>query len=887
MSFFNRVFWRPRVADEVDEELAFHIEMRTQELVARGMDPAAARREAERRLGDLGRMRTTLHALGTERNRHMQRTQYFGELAQDIAFTWRQLRKNPGFTAVAVLTLALGIGGTTAIFSLLNAVVLHPLPLREPDRLLVAGETFQGNLSDMSVGNYVDAAAGASSLDGLAAMNISSFNLSDGVTPERIVAGQVTANFFDVMGARPEIGRTFTPEEDRPGNNRVVVLGHRLWMRRFGGSAALVGRSIRMNGVSYVVSGVMPASFDLTTDSEELWTPIAFTPEQRVLHDEHYLQVYGRLRPGASRERLHAELEAVAVRLRRDFPKDCSHLTFSVHPFTDDFVGDYRTRLLVLLGAVAVVLLIACGNVGNLLLARGAARGREIAVRRALGAGRGRIVRQLLTESVVLALGAAGAGVVFAMWATRALIAWSPQGVPRVEQARIDPAALGFAVALALASSVLCGLAPALQLARSDVQSGLRDGGRGSTGGGFRDRLRAGLIVAEVALSLLLLFGAGLLIRSAIALQHVSPGFDPTGVLTARFSLPEAVYTDPVRESETLRRINDAAAALPGVSASAVTSFAAMGGGGGMNGLFPEGGEMPIEQHLIPSTLRLTTPGFLGAMRTPMLKGRNFTDEDRASGQKVMIVSAALAARAFPGQDPIGKRIACCEPGLNGGQDWKVVIGVAGDIRSRGPAVAPRPEFYLPMAQAPKDAWRWYRIFYVVVRTDRDPAWLADSLRAAVTTVDPDLPLFDVRTMDQRIGLTLAESRFNTLLLSLLGGIGLVLAATGIYGVIAYFVSQRTQEIGVRIALGASRGSVVRLILGQALRPVALGAVVGVAAALAAGRVLSSQLFGVSRTDPLTIAAVVATLIGVALVASAVPARRAAAVDPTRALQSE
>jgi putative ABC transport system permease protein len=815
----------------------------------------------------------------------MRRALYLGELAQDVAFTWRQLKKNPGFTAVAVFTLALGIGGTTAIFSLLNAVVLHPLPLRESDRLLVVGETFQGLLSGMSVGNYVDAAAATPSLEGLAARNAASFNLSDGLTPERIVAAKVTSNFFDVMGARPEIGRTFAVDEDRPGNDRVTVLSHRLWMRRFGGSTAVVGGEIRMNGVNYLVAGVMPASFDLTADSEELWTPIAFTPAQRVLHDEHYLEVFGRLKPGASREQLGAELGAVAVRNRHDFPKDCTDLTYAIHPFRDDFVGDYRTRLFVLLGAVAMVMLIACGNVGNLLLARGAARAREIAVRTALGAGRGRIVRQLMTESVVLALGAAAVGLAFATWATTALVAWVPEGVPRVEQAHIDLAALSVAVALALASSMLCGLAPALRLARGDVQARLRDGGRGSTGGGLRDRLRAGLIVGEVALSLLLLFGAGLLIRSAIAMQHVSPGFDPTGVLTARFSLPEAVYTDPAHESDALRRINEAAAGLPGVSASAVTSYVAMGGGDGSNGLFPEGGELPPERHLINSTLRLTTPGFFSAMRTPILNGRGFSDDDRAGGQKVMIISAALAARAFPGQNPIGKRIACCEPGPNGGWDWKVVVGVAGDIRSRGPAVAPRAEFYLPMSQAPNDAWHWFRTFYVVVRTDSSP--LTVPLRAAVAAVDPDLPLFDVRTMDQRLARTLAQSRFNTRLLSLLGGIGLVLAATGIYGVIAYFVAQRTQEIGVRMALGATPGSVVRLILGQALRPVAIGAVLGIVSSLVVSRLLAGQLFGVARADPLTMAVAVATLMGAALVASAVPARRASVVDPTRALQSE
>ncbi len=887
MPFFNRVFWRPRVGAEVDDEIAFHLEMRTRDLVAQGLTPDAARREAERRIGDLTKMRRELRALGGERNRSMERTQYFSELLQDVAFAARQLTKNPGFTAIAVLTLALGIGGTTSIFSLLNAVVLHPLPLADPDRLLVVGETYQGRLSSMSAGNYVDAAAGTTAVEDLAALNSISMNLSDGVTPERTLAGQVTANYFDVMGARPAIGRGFTTDEDRPGANRVVVLGHRLWTRRFGASDAVLGTAIRMNGESYAIVGVMAASFDLTVDTEELWTPIAFTPEQRAMHDEHHLEIYGRLKPGVTREQLAGQLEAVAVRNRHDFPQDCTGLTFSTRPFRDDFVGDYRSRLLVLLGAVAVVLLIACGNVGNLLLARGAARGREIAVRAALGAGRGRIVRQLLTESAVLAGVACAAGILFARWATALLVAWSPAGVPRVEQAHVDPLALGVAVSLALLSTVICGLVPALRLARTDVQRGLRDGGRGSTGGGFRDRLRNALIVAEVALSLLLLFGAGLLIRSAIAMSGTPLGFEPGGVLTARVTLPEAVYSTPAKETETLRQLHEGARALPGVSSATVTTYLAMGAGGGSNGLFAEGSPDPVVEHLIPSTLHLTTPEFFATMRTPILKGRGFTDADRDGVTKVMIVSATLAARAFPGQDPIGKRIDCCERGPDGGHNWKVVVGVAADIRSRGPAVAPRPEFYLPMAQAPVASWRWFRTFYVAVRTSGAPSALVQPLRTAVASIDPDLPLFDVRTMDERMERTLAESRFNMLLLSLLGAIGLLLAAGGIYGVIAYFVSQRTQEIGVRIALGASASSVVRLVLGQAMRPVALGTILGVAGALAASTVLSSQLVGVTHTDLLTIVTVTCTLTCVALIASAVPARRAATVDPTRALNAE
>ena len=573
----------------------------------------------------------------------------------------------------------------------------------------------------------------------------------------------------------------------------------------------------------------------------------------------------------------------MAVRLRHDFPHDDETVSFGTVPFVERFVGDVRQRLLTLLAAVGLVLLIACGNVANLLLARGAARAREIAVRTALGAGRGRIVRQLLTESVMLALGAAVAGLVFARWFVAAVIAWSPNDVPRLEQAHIDPVALGFAIAIALFSSVLCGLAPALRVSRSDVQTGLRDGGRGSTGGGLRDRLRGGLIVAEVALSLLLLFGAGLLIRSAIALQRTNPGFEPHGVLSARLTLPTTSYTDPARIHETLRRIDEAAAALPGVTSAAISSYAAMGGGGGTNGLVPEGRE-PVAANFINSTLRVITPGFFTTMGVPIVKGRNFNDGDRAGGQRVMIVSARLAALAFPGQDAIGKRISCCEPGPNGLQDRRrrrrrYPIARAGASR-RGRSSTCRSR------RCPTSRGAGTARCTSSCGPTGDPAALVKPLKAAVTGVDRDLPLFDVRTMEERLARSLATARFNTLLLTLLGGVGLLLAATGIYGVIAYFVSQRTQEIGVRMALGATPGSVVRLVLGQALRPVAVGAAIGVAAALGASRVLSSQLFGVSRTDPLTIGAVVATLIGVALLASAVPARRAAAVDPTRAFSA-
>lgn len=882
-SRFHRWPWKVDVGDEVDEELAFHLEMRTRELEAAGMAPLDARREAERRLGDLKHMRASLRAMGTRRDSSMQRRQFIGELRQDTAYTVRQLLRHPGFAVVAILTLALGIGGATAIFSAVYAVVLHPLPLRDPARLMLVGEIYDGQPQVMSVGNFVDVDAAVPAFEnGLAALQFFNFNLADTSAPERVVGARVTANYFSVVGAAPALGRTFTAEEDRPGSDRVVVLSHRLWTRRFGASAAVVGRAVRMNGATYEVLGVMPASFDLTTDSEELWTPIAFTARQRATHDEHYLSVYGRLQAGATRRQVQDQLDAVAARLRRDFPKDDETVSFGMVAFTERFVGDFRQRLLILLAAVLVVLLIACGNVANLLLARGAARAREIAIRAALGAGRWRIVRQLLTESLILALAAAALGVGLARWIIAAVVAWSPPDVPRLEQAHIDPVAVAFAVSIALLSSAIFGLAPSLRLSRRGVQTGLRDGGRGSAGS-RSDRLRTTLVAAEVAMSLLLLFGAGLLIRSAIAMQRTDPGFEPRGVLSARLTFPPTTYAEPARIVETLRRIDEEAARLPGVAAAAVTSYAAFGGGGGTNGLVPEGRE-PTAANQIPSVLRVATPGFFAAMGVPIVRGRNFSAEDRAGGRLVMIVSERLAAVAFPGEDPIGKRIACCVPGPDGN---KIVVGVAGDIRSRGPAVAPVPEFYLPLAQAPDVVWSWYRTMYVIARTPGDPAALVRPLGAALAGIDRELPLFDIRTMDERLAGTLATARFNTLLLSLLGCVGLVLAAVGIYGVMAYSVSQRTPEIGVRLALGATSGAIVRMILRQSLKPVAVGASVGLAGALAASRVLESQLFGVTRADPVTIGVVAATLAGVALAASAMPARRAARIDPARTLSVE
>ncbi|HMC78216.1 MAG TPA: ABC transporter permease [Vicinamibacterales bacterium] len=805
---------------------------------------------------------------------------------RDIKFALRQFGAQPGFTAVALLTLAIGIGATSAIFSAVHAVVLQPLPYPAPERLVNVYEDYRGRPGGVSAGNFTDARNGAGTFESMAAAQYSSFNLSRENAAERITGARVTASFFDVLGVQPALGRPFTAAEDEPGQAPVVVLSHRLWARRFGSDPSVVGGDVRLGGQAYRVLGVMPASFDLTADSEELWVPIAFTAERKATHDEHYLTVYGRLKPGVSRQQALRDLTRLVPGIQVVDPKHTQQLGFMVIPMTDDVVGDYRGRLFVLLGAVSFVLLIACGNLANLLLARGAARSGELAIRAALGAGRARIVRQLLTESLLLALSASILGLALAQIGIRVLVSMSPPGVPRLEQAGLDGQVIAFTIGVALVCALIFGLAPAMRAARTDVQTGLRSAGRSAGSGGVRDRLRTALIAGELALALLLLSGASLLIQSAIALQRVPPGFNAEGVLSARLSLPADQYGTATQAQQAFEAILEQARAIPGVRAAGITSQVPRGRGGNGNGLIPEG-RTPDAANAIGSRLRMVTPGYFDAMGIPITRGRALTDQDRRGGLKVMVISEALARAAWPDQDPIGRRIICCEAAPDGGPDYKTVVGVAGDVRSNAPGDAPTPEFYLPIAQVPPEAWTWIqRTMYVVVRTPGDPSSAGGSLREAVRRVAPDVPLFDVRTMEERLGASLSTARFNMTLLTLLGGIGLLLAAIGIYGVMGYFVTRRTQEIGVRMALGATRADVVRLIVRQAAAPVAIGLAAGVLASLALTSVLQAQLFGVSPRDPLTLMGAAVLLAVVGLVASLVPARRAASIDPTRALRA-
>lgn len=880
-------FWQPGLSREVDDELEFHLEMRVRDLIAEGLDPEAARAEAERRLGDVPAMRRRLLHLGRERNRTMHRTEWLAELRQDLAYGFRTLARNPGFTAIALLTLAIGIGATTAIFSAVNAVILRPLAIPDVDQVMLVSERFEGRPSGVSVGNLVDWQAANRDrpmFTALGTINWRSFNLG-GDQPERVLGAQVSSELFAVMGVAPLKGRVFSADEDRPGGPSVVVLAHRLWQRRFGGDPSVVDRVIPLNGLPHTVIGIMPASFDFTDGTEDLWVPAAFTPEQRAQHDEHYLTVYGRLRPGVSAESAQAMLVGVMQVLVERYPQVNGSRSVVIEPMMRQFIGDARGQLFLILGAVALVMLIACTNVANLLLARGAARARELAIRASIGAGRGRLVRQLLAESMALALSASVLGVAVAWVAIRTLVAAAPPGVPRLEQATLDPATLGFAVLLALGSTLLFGLAPALRTARTDLQGVLRTG-QARDMGSRRDWLRQGLVAGEVALALILLVGATLLVRTAIHLQRLDPGFEPRGLVSARITLPVATYGTPESALRAFETVLEHLAASPGVRRAALTTQVPMGPGGGSNGLVPEG-KPRVAESAVDSRMRLVSPGYITTIGLRLKSGRDLSADDRAGAPRAMLVNETLARALFPGQDPLGKRVLCCE-GADNDPRWKTIVGVVGDARSRGPDQAVVAEFFMPVAQAPAAAWNWInRTMSVVVRADGDPLVLAPAMREALRRVDPSLPLYRIETMETSLTNALAPARFRTALLGSLAGIGLLLAMVGIYGVVSYLVTRRRAEIGVRMALGASSGDVVRLVVGQGLRPVLVGTVVGGLAAIAASRLLTAWLRGVSPNDPVTLGAAAGLLVAVAVVASLVPARRATKVDALSAIRSE
>ena len=879
---------RASVADEVADELAFHVEMTTRELMAQGMTPHEARAEAERRFGDAASVNEACRNYGEQRDRIARRTEFLADLRQDLGFAVRQLIKAPGFTGIAILTLALGIGATAAMFSALDAVVLRPLPFAEVDRIVAIHPQSGGREESVTPPEFL-AFRTVREFEHVAAVRPGGeVALQLGDFPEMVDAAAVSAGYFAVFGVQPQFGRTFTREEDGGGGPGAAILSHRFWMSRFNGDVAVLNRVLQVEGTPHTVVGIMPSSFDFFSGSPNIWTPLALEPEAARQYGARYLAVFARLRPDVTIEQARAATLATGRSVARESGKSEDALAsygMDIRRFADDLVRDYRALLFILFGAVGFVLLIACANVANLLLARGTTRARELAIRAALGAGRGRLLRQLLTESLVLALTGAVAGLGVAFGLLRVLKVISPADVPRIEQAAIDWRVLGVTLLLGAMSSLVFGFAPALRAARAEVQQTLREGGRGS--GMARDRLRPVLVGAQVALTLALLVGAGLLIRSAWRIQQVHPGFDPRGVLAARLVLPEVRYPTDDAIVRLYNAVRAEAERIPGTKSVALTSVVPLSPSSVSSSIAGEG---QVARERAKANLRLTSDGYFATMRIPFVAGRDIARTDAPDGTPVTVVNEALVRTLWPGTSPrdaIGKRVHGIPTRRQDLGQWEIV-GVVGDIRDAALTQAPEPEMHVPFVQTPAAFWPFVgRSLELVVRLQQEeapPEALERPLQRAIARIDPALPIADSKSMEGYVAETLATARMNRLLLSMLGGIALLLAMVGIYGVVAYFVSQRTQEIGVRTALGATPPDIWRFVVRRGMAPVAVGLVAGTGLALATSQLLRGQLYGVTPQDPFTFVAVGVLLVVVAVVAMYVPARRAMRVSPTVAL---
>jgi putative ABC transport system permease protein len=803
-------------------------------------------------------------------------------MTQDIHYALRRLVKAPGFTFVAVVTLALGIGANSAIFSVVNGVLLKPLPYPESDRLVGVYHVYDKSREVMSGPNFIDVTRAAASLENAAAVNTSGIILTGEGDPVRLAIARVSASLFNVLRVRPALGRTFNADENTPGRTDVVVLSHGLWQTRFGSDPNVIGRRIQMDGVAKEVIGVMPASFSYP-EGREAWLPItyddSFVSKQR---GAWYLRVVARLKPGITPAQSAAEVETLGRNLARQYPDANEGLGMTIFPLHEAMVGDIRRSVFVLLGAVGFVLLIACANVANLLLARAAGRESEMAVRAALGAGRGRLVRQLLTECVILSLAGGALGLLLGVWGVAFLVSLKPQGIPRLDAVTVDATVILFTLGMAVVTGLLFGMVPALHATRVGLSGSLKEGGRGAVTSRAGARARGTLVIAEMALAVMLLAGAGLLMRSFLRLQSVDPGFNPSQTLSFELSLPDSRYkADPPRFAffdQLLPRLR----ALPGVrSAEAVMALPLSGMN--FNISFSVTGRPPVPPAQEPAMeVRVATPGYFSAIGIPLKRGRWFTDDDRDGTPRVTLLTESAAQKYFPNEDPIGKTINLgWGRGAGKAKAGGAVVGIIGDVKEAGLNEPDAPEIYLPYRQWPITSMS------VVMKTTTPPESLAGAVQQEVHAIDPNLPVSNIGSLEKIISKSISQPRFYMLLLSIFASVALLLAAIGIFGVLSYAVSQRTREIGIRMALGAPGRTVVHLIVRQAMILVASGIAAGTIAALFVAGTLAKMLFSVTPTDPVTFAGVAAVLVGVALFASYLPARRATRVDPIVALRAE
>lgn len=815
-------------------------------------------------------------------------------MIREFRFAFRNLVKTPGFTLVAVITVALAIAANTAVFSLVNALLIRPLPFKAPENLVLLFEKFSGQGLDqipVSAPEYLDWEKQTRSYERIAAFNFADFNLTGGDMPERIQGATVTPGLFPLLGVSPIKGRVFNDSEFGEGNDGVVVISERLWRRRFNSDAQLVGTQVSVNGRSFTIVGIMPANFEFPlplfgvqggtfAERADIWQPIAFTKSELESRGSRSYGIIGRLKPSVSIAQAQAEANTIVANWLPLFPDNYEPSTkfgATIYPLHDLVIGGMRPALMILLGAVAMVLLIACANLTTMLLARAGAREREFAIRLALGAGRMQLVRQMLSESVLLALVGGSTGVVLAIWGLDLLRSIGAQTVPRLAEVNLDMRVLLVTLGTAVVTGIVIGLIPALASGKPELTEALKEGGRGSTSGLRSNRLRNVLVIAEVALALVLLVGAGLLLKSFAHLQNVHPGFESKNVLTMEVALPVLKYPrgKPVADffAEATRRIK----ALPGVEAASFTSILPLSGTNSDSSFAIEGHDHMAEKIFPDEEIRDVTPEYFSVIKVPLLQGRFFNDGDQFDGPGVTVVNNSFAKKWFPNQEAVGKRITFDDP-RKPDVKWTTIVGVVGDMRHRGLDLDPKPEYYLPHNQRP------YRGMILAVRSVQDPRSLTSAIRREISRLDPDLPAANVRTLEQVAADSIAPRRLSVILIGVFAAVALVLASVGIYGVMSFLVVQRTHEIGVRMALGAQRADVLRLVIGRAAKLVLIGTGLGLLLGVPSSNALRSLLYNVGAFDPMTFLTVTLALCGVSFLASYIPALRATRADPMIAL---
>ena len=884
---FRSLFRKDRAEQDLDEELRFHVEKLIEENVAQGMTPEEARYAALREFGGLEQLK--------EECRDSWGIRMINEFVQDIRYGLRQLRRNPGFTLVAVLTLALGIGANTAIFTVVDAVLLEPLPYKDPQRLVLVRERVPRILPEpvaLPAPDVVTLERESHSFSAVGAFQNQQRDLTGGGAPERINVARVTANLFPLLGVRPLLGRLFTQQEDEP-DRHVVLLSYNLWQERFGGDKQILGKTVALDRKSHVVVGVMPPDFSFPfpgvngSEPAALWVPMGFTPAELAdIGDNFNYSTIARLKPGVTLAEANADVSATAHGIQATVYKGLSGFTLeaSASPLKDVIVQRVRPLIAILMGAVTLLLLIACINVAGLLFVRAADREKEMAIRSALGASRFRVVRGLLTESLLLGIGGGACGLLLSVWGLKLVVSLAPIALLHTRPVNLNGQALAFAVMISAATGLAFGLLPALGLSRANLSHPLSEGRR-TTGGTGRQRTRSVMVIGEIALSLMLLAGAGLLIRSFEQMRDTDPGFMPQRVLTATVALDSTAYSNATLVRSFYQQLIERMASLPTVRAAGAATDLPLESN--WNHLFTvevhprqPSGRSPMSDHTV------VTGRYFQSLRIPLLRGRFFTPEDRIGTMRVIIVSEGLAKRYWPGEDPIGKRIKWGPSESH--SPWMTVVGVVGNVKHGALDSPTQPHTYEPLAQLNDSAVdKIARVLHLTVLCTGDPAGLGNLMRHQVQALDPAVPVTTVRTMDAVLASSISPRRFTTLLMSAFAAVALLLASIGLYGLIAYTVRQRTHEIGIRMALGAERKAVVKMVVWQGLKLVLVGVSIGVVGALALTRFLTSLLYGVTPTDPLTFVAVSLILIAVALAACYIPARRAAKVDPMVALRYE